>query len=96
MFQVWDPSYSGAYSLSITRKPGKVKKLSVRKKGKRKVLVKWKKQSGASGYLLYRATSKHGYYKLIKKIKGEPALRQWKQSCADCGNRCRYIYGQTH
>ena len=34
--------------------------------------------------------------KLIKKIKGEPALRQWKQSCADCGNRCRYIYGQTH
>ena len=69
-FRVWDPSYSGAYSLSITRMPGKVKKLSVRKKGKRKVLVKWKKQSGASGYLLYRATSKHGYYKLIKRIKG--------------------------
>ncbi len=31
--------------------------------------------------------------RLLKEIKGEPALRQWKQSCADCSFRCRFVNG---
>lgn len=30
---------------------------------------------------------------LLKSIKGEPAVRQWKQSCADCSFRCWYVNG---
>ncbi|MBO4289063.1 MAG: hypothetical protein J5865_03060 [Lachnospiraceae bacterium] len=30
---------------------------------------------------------------LLKSVKGEPALRSWKQSCGDCGFRCWYING---
>ncbi|MBO4289143.1 MAG: hypothetical protein J5865_03470 [Lachnospiraceae bacterium] len=28
---------------------------------------------------------------LLKSIKGEPAVRQWKQSCGDCSFRCWYV-----
>ena len=34
--------------------------------GSKKITVKWTKVSGATGYKLYRATSKSGNYKLIK------------------------------
>jgi hypothetical protein len=30
---------------------------------------------------------------LLRSIKGEPALKQWKQSCADCSFRCWYVNG---
>ncbi len=30
---------------------------------------------------------------LLKSIKGEPAVGQWKQSCADCSFRCWYMHG---
>ena len=30
---------------------------------------------------------------LLKSIKGEPAVKQWKQNCADCSFRCRYVNG---
>ena len=34
-----------------------------------KVKVTWKKVSGATGYKVYRATSKTGKYKLVKSVK---------------------------
>lgn len=43
-------------------KPG-ITKLTA---GSKKITVKWTKVSGATGYKLYRATSKSGNYKLIK------------------------------
>ena len=30
---------------------------------------------------------------LLKSIKGEPALKSWKQSCADCSFHCWYVNG---
>lgn len=37
--------------------------------GSKKITVKWTKVDGASGYKIYRATSKSGKYKLIKTVK---------------------------
>lgn len=39
------------------------------KAGKKKATVKWKKVSGASGYIVYRANSKNGKYKAVGTIK---------------------------
>ena len=49
-------------------KPAKVTKLTVTSK-KKKVTLKWKKNSKATGYEIYRATKKNGKYKKIKTIK---------------------------
>lgn len=37
--------------------------------GKKKATLKWKKVSGASGYIVYRADSKSGTYKAVATIK---------------------------
>lgn len=37
--------------------------------GSKKITVRWNKISGATGYKLYRATSKNGKYKLVKTTK---------------------------
>lgn len=39
------------------------------KAGKRKITVKWKKVSGASRYVVYRATKKKGKYKKVATLK---------------------------
>ena len=49
-------------------RPAKVTKLTVTSK-KKKVTLKWKKNSKATGYEIYRATKKNGKYKKIKTIK---------------------------
>jgi len=41
---------------------------SVKKTAGHAITLKWKKVSGASGYVIYRATSKNGTYKKIKTI----------------------------
>lgn len=37
--------------------------------GKRKITIRWKKVTGASGYVVYRATKKSGSYKKIASLK---------------------------
>lgn len=49
----------------VPAKPGSVKVTSPNKK---QLKVSWKKVSGASGYEVYRATSKDGKYKKVKTI----------------------------
>ena len=41
----------------------------------RKVSLSWKKVKGASAYLIYRADSKDGEYKLIKKVKKQNTVK---------------------
>ena len=47
----------------------KPKILSVTSKAYNKLLVKWKKVSGASGYVIYRSTKKNSGYKKIKTVR---------------------------
>ena len=39
--------------------------------GKKQATLKWKKVSGAKGYVVYRATSKSGKYKQYQRLKRE-------------------------
>jgi hypothetical protein len=39
--------------------------------GKKKMTVRWKKVTGASGYKIYQATKKKGKFKCVKTIKGQ-------------------------
>ena len=48
--------------------------LKASKKGK-STKLSWSKVSGASGYKIYRATSKNGKYKLIKTVKGNKTFK---------------------
>ena len=49
--------------------PNAPKKLKAKVQKGRKVSLSWKKVKGASAYLIYRADSKNGEYKLIRKVK---------------------------
>ena len=42
--------------------------VTLKKTASTKVKVSWKKVSGASGYRIYRSTSKNGTYKKVKSI----------------------------
>lgn len=53
--------------------PGKVKISSV-KGGAKKETIKWKKVNDATGYYVYRSTSKNGKYKKIATIKNVKTL----------------------
>lgn len=55
-------------SKKATTKLGQVTLKSVTV-GKKQATVKWSKVSGATGYKVYRATSKNGKYKAIKTVK---------------------------
>ncbi len=46
------------------------------KAAKKKVRVSWKKVTGASGYVIYRATKKNGKYKKVKTIK-KGSTKSW-------------------
>lgn len=61
--------YSSAYSqLSTATKPGTptLKAISASKSAK----LSWNKQTGASGYMVYMATSKNGSYQKVATVKG--------------------------
>lgn len=60
----------GAYSASIAGTPRLAKVILTKAQGvKRAVQLKWKKVNGATGYKVYRATSKNGTFKTIKILK---------------------------
>jgi len=58
--------YTGAAPLVLpVPKPANIKTASA---GAASIKISWKKVSGASGYVIYRATSKNGKYKEIKTL----------------------------
>lgn len=59
---------AGSTVVSARPKPGKISRITT-KKGKKKIRIKWKKVSGASGYEISRAVRAKGSYKLIKRTK---------------------------
>lgn len=60
-------------------RPAKVTGLKTsRNKKTGAVKLKWKKQSGVDGYLVYRSEKKKGSYKLVKTLKKASAV-----SCTD-------------
>ena len=54
--------------------PESVQNLKV-KAGKKKAVLTWEKAENASGYRIYRATSKDGKYKLVKTVKGADTVK---------------------
>lgn len=56
---------------TVPAMPAKVKV----KAGKKKASVSWNKAAGATGYKIYRATSKNGKYKLVKTISKSSTLK---------------------
>lgn len=54
--------------------------------GKKRITVKWKKVSGATGYYVYRATKKKGKYKKVKSTKA----RKWTNKKLKKGRRYYY------
>lgn len=65
--KVWKP-YSKTVSVIPTLGQVKVTKAGVSNK---KAVLKWKKVSGASGYLIYRSTSKDGTYKCVNSLSSK-------------------------
>lgn len=64
--------YSNIDSVKITLKAPVISSITV--KDYRTVTIKWKKVSGANGYILYRSTSQNGTYKKIATVKGSTTL----------------------
>ncbi|MCI6770938.1 MAG: fibronectin type III domain-containing protein [Oscillospiraceae bacterium] len=46
--------------------------------GTKKAILKWNKQTGATGYVVYMATSKTGKYSKIATLKGNSAVSYTK------------------
>lgn len=63
-------------------------KLKASKKGK-KAKLSWSKVNTASGYKIYRATSKNGKYKLIKTVKGNKTFKYYDKKVY---KKTRYYY----
>lgn len=55
---------------AASKKPGQVKKVTMKAVSCTSVKISWKKVKGAKGYRIYRAASKNGKYKKIKTTKG--------------------------
>lgn len=58
----------GSVKKTFTIIPAKTKITSLKNVSSKKAAVKWSKVSKASGYVIYRATSKNGTYKAVKTI----------------------------
>ena len=58
----------GSYSSVVSAKPSLSKPSLYLSAGSKKAYIKWSKISGASGYEIYRASSKKGYYSKVKTI----------------------------
>ncbi|MDD7388888.1 MAG: fibronectin type III domain-containing protein [Lachnospiraceae bacterium] len=67
----------GKYSSVKSAKPVPAKAVisSVKNSKSRQAAVTWKKVSGASGYVVYRATSKNGTYKAVATIKSGSTVK---------------------
>lgn len=65
----------GSYSdtVKLVTKPSKTSVSA--KAGSKKVTLKWKKTAGASGYQVYRATSKSGKYKKVYTAKKSSVIK---------------------
>lgn len=63
-------------AMATTHSQAKLKtpKLKVKLSSANSVKLSWKKVSGAEGYLVYRATSRNGNYKLIGSLKGTSCI----------------------
>ncbi|MBP3702539.1 MAG: hypothetical protein J6I65_02020 [Lachnospiraceae bacterium] len=61
--------YFGSYASIISRKAKPAKPtITLSKYSSKKIKISWKQKAGASGYVIYRATSKKGKYSKIKTI----------------------------
>ncbi|MGN0482069.1 MAG: glycosyl hydrolase [Lachnospiraceae bacterium] len=69
--RAYNSSKTGSFSSVVKAYtcPKKVTGLSAKATAKQ-VKISWKKQSGVSGYYVYRSTKKNGTYKQIAKVKG--------------------------
>ncbi len=61
-----DAAFGAAKSVKLPNVPKNVK---AKAQKDRKVCLSWKKVKGASAYLIYRADSKNGKYKVVKTVK---------------------------
>lgn len=59
-----------ANAASEPKKPGQVKRLTVKAKNATSLTIQFKAVKGAKGYKIYQSTSKNGEYKLVKTLKG--------------------------
>ena len=64
-------------------------KISSVKAGRKSVVVKWKKVSGATGYYVYRSTSPKGGFKTVPTLKRASAL-SWKNKKLKSGRKYYY------
>lgn len=69
-------NYTGTKTLTFTITPA-TPTLSV-KSGAKKAVLKWNKQVGATGYVVYMATSKNGKYSKIATVKGNSKVSYTK------------------
>ena len=67
---------AGRYSAKVSAKPALGKVTSVKATaGSKKVSLGWKKVTGASGYVVYRAAKKSGTYKAVKTITSAKTVK---------------------
>lgn len=67
--RVGKTNYYGSYSSAVAgTQIGKTSISSIQAKSDTQLSISWKKVSGATGYRVYRSTSKNGTYTLIKSI----------------------------
>lgn len=79
-------SYSGILEVKTKLAKGKITSISV---SSGKIKLKWKKESKATGYKIYRATSKKGKYKEVKKITKNSSL-SWTDKNVTAGKTYYY------
>ena len=65
---VYNNNITASCTVTVSPKKTTLSSVSLTSAGKAK--LKWKKQSGVTGYQVYRATSENGKYKKVKTIKG--------------------------
>lgn len=89
-YSSWSSPKSCIYEVKATyaKPPAAPKNFSV-KAAKKSATLKWKKVSGASGYYVYRSTSKHGKYKKVKTIKKSSSV-SWKDKKLKSGRKYYY------
>lgn len=72
----WDSPLEQDYSLKVNYlKAPKAVKITSTAGGKKKAIIKWTKSTDASGYYIYRATSKRGTYKKIATITKKTTVK---------------------
>ena len=64
----------GNFSSIVSAKPQLSTPSITLSSGSKKAYIKWKKIAGASGYEIYRATSKNGTYSLRKTVESGSTL----------------------